>query len=437
MDPLWFFKVSGTKLSAPPPKLVESLKRGGFYKAAAWETTPEGFNLFLLTRVKSQDFKDVRAAFQRKCHSSGPIGKYLPNLNTDNFECKPSDVQSFLFGMGYIHNKIWLREPEMSVASAVALPPAPAPTAQDSQRYLSMLALEPGASVEDIKKQYKLLALQCHPDKVGPEGTAMFVKLRHAFDQLYLGKDISSDPVDAILIPKALTTQSSSLDLRNSEIINLTRHRAQLQSELLKTESRLRELSAWTSQDKKADRRQQAIAFVEQFACSAQCWDKVQLHKWFKSTGSEDLRSGNEDLDPFVQFLSWSPRTDQFGDNIGMMAKTMHVVVARDPQDLPFGIHISLPLIVWWKSQTHREKLNILGFTWKEADYRYVPGDRPPRGNLDLDVRSKISSPWVPSCSSSPSMPLAVSRPQIPGLDFGRTRKRNIDQFLAEHKCDD
>ena len=77
MSTLWFFRVSGKGSPEPPPELVSSLKQGSFYKAAAWEVTPEGFNLFTL-EGKGEDMKDARAKFQKKLYKEGSIGKHFP-----------------------------------------------------------------------------------------------------------------------------------------------------------------------------------------------------------------------------------------------------------------------------------------------------------------------------------------------------------------------
>ena len=90
---LWFFRVSGKGSPEPPPELVSSLKQGSFYKAAAWQATREGFNLFTL-EGKGEDVKDARTKFQKKPYKEGSIGKHFPagTFATKKFEASKEDL---------------------------------------------------------------------------------------------------------------------------------------------------------------------------------------------------------------------------------------------------------------------------------------------------------------------------------------------------------
>ena len=118
---LWFFKVSSSiGPSSPPDGLAASLKQGTFYAAAAWEAAPEGFNLYLLSKAKSQDPKVVRADFQKKCSPQhGALGKRLPHLDSKGFVSRPCDLESFQFMMSGIRNLVWLREVSETLAAPI------------------------------------------------------------------------------------------------------------------------------------------------------------------------------------------------------------------------------------------------------------------------------------------------------------------------------
>ena len=61
------------------------------------------------------------------------------------------------------------------------------------QDYYFILGLKTGASKEEIKKAYRRLAMQCHPDKnPSPDARQKFIRITEAYDGLMAGKRFSS-----------------------------------------------------------------------------------------------------------------------------------------------------------------------------------------------------------------------------------------------------
>lgn len=48
----------------------------------------------------------------------------------------------------------------------------------------SILGLEPDASIDQVKKAYRKLVLECHPDKVGPSGMERFQEIQRVYEIL-------------------------------------------------------------------------------------------------------------------------------------------------------------------------------------------------------------------------------------------------------------
>ncbi len=62
--------------------------------------------------------------------------------------------------------------------------PAGAPRAPAQQTHYAVLGVDETASLVDIRRAYRLLALRFHPDRAGPDGQATFVRIARAYEVL-------------------------------------------------------------------------------------------------------------------------------------------------------------------------------------------------------------------------------------------------------------
>ena len=97
-----------------------------------------------------------------------------------------------------------------------------------------------------------------------------------------------------------------------------------------------------------------------------------------------NLRAGNQDLDPYLQFLSWFPQVGDGGGILGGQYKHVQVKVARNAQDLDHAICLSLPINCL--SKRHLNDLSILGFTIEQADKKYELMERAPSKYISLHL---------------------------------------------------
>lgn len=67
------------------------------------------------------------------------------------------------------------------------------------QDYYSILGLKAGASKDEVKKAYRRLAMQCHPDKnPSPDARLKFIRITEAYDNLMAGRTFSASFRSAI-----------------------------------------------------------------------------------------------------------------------------------------------------------------------------------------------------------------------------------------------
>ena len=155
---------------------------------------------------------------------------------------------------------------------------------------------------------------------------------------------------------------------------------------------------------------------------SARYWEKADLMKWFQPERHNDpdvdshakydrlygphLRSKNEDLDPYMQFLSFSPHyTEEKKKGFEIekklrmgFVKTIQVRVGMDRIDVvDHGHLLSLPLQLLRNYKPYQTRLSMQGFDCMLADdllnlnvfhrlYTWGMLERPKTG-LDLDVK--------------------------------------------------
>ena len=160
---------------------------------------------------------------------------------------------------------------------------------------------------------------------------------------------------------------------------------------------------------RKAGVRESAVAFTQRFKRSAVFWLRSEIeHSWFKRDTKlnilsppelleytrlhgPDLRSGNEDLDPFIIMLGFTIQGPKCNKEIAIR-------VGCDQEDaIQNGIELTLGLVHFWMNASGRDRLSVVGFDMNVADslwrnrawdQLYAAGaiDENPRHGLNLDV---------------------------------------------------
>ena len=157
---------------------------------------------------------------------------------------------------------------------------------------------------------------------------------------------------------------------------------------------------------------------------------KKKSAKWFEQYGPEDLRSGNEDLDPHCKLRAWCPCV---GGN--PMCLGVRIKVGLDCIDaVDWGPELTMEFhrFCGGAAEQHRAELKLLGFDEKIAYEQRTPGwrqhfDVAYTGPADLDLDSAQSSEPKPSGA-------------IESAEFSRKRMRALaaeqedaeDEELAE-----
>ena len=63
-------------------------------------------------------------------------------------------------------------------------PPQRARVSEGVQRAYSVLGLQPGASMAEVKRAYRRVQRETHPDKEGPRGGAAFMAAGEAYERI-------------------------------------------------------------------------------------------------------------------------------------------------------------------------------------------------------------------------------------------------------------
>ena len=183
---------------------------------------------------------------------------------------------------------------------------------------------------------------------------------------------------------------------------------------------------------RRAARRVRAEKFMQQFQCSAEHWDVSELMCWFqpkrgfppncapgdaefitwcvdtRELYGEDLRSGNEDLDPHVKFLAWNSAMRWPCEMV------FNIKVGLDHEDaMTHGIEIQMAhrhLVTLGTSTPCAKTLARLGWVESEAVL-----DKSPRWYNNFSTAG-IRWPLPRSETARPTLP------QQP-----RKRRRDVD----------
>ena len=406
----WVCRVSGSGRSQCPEEVAATFQRGARFKAAAWIQYPgEDFQMaYAVELPENKDAKAVRLEFQKQLNvRSGTVGSKLQGVKLSIEQIDRLDVPITAL-LGHVPGCTIIRNNQDAAAVALLpVPVQPQPAEDELNRCFTVLGLAPDAGEDEIRSHYRKLVLTCHPDKV--EGQKeMFMAVQHAYQQLSvkIGRG-TEDLVDAILTPKfGVLSIASSKDAIASEEAKLRAYKERLTKELSRVNARLRALFDIDGAQTELQRREEAVAFTQQFRMSAALWDPVAIACWFQVdrynvllTGKPGgfakldakygphLRSGNEDLDPYMRYDNWYPKAWTYG-----AAKWFKVRIGLDAADAALSGHaMTLPYValLGGNKGPHRQRLAVLGFNLRAADQLAdgVPGIYP------IDVATALTLP--------------------------------------------
>ena len=363
----------------------------------------------------------ARAAFMKMLVPGGTIGLKFPQkkIVLDRVFEHGDDWVAPIFTPA----EICFDEMGLLRASVVSVVQAPAVDVRDD---FATLGLMPGASREQVRSAWQTAAREHHPDKGGdPE---KFRVAQDAYERLTSATSSGSNVLlHSIVLPPVLGYEESSESLRSQwlaakdkvksledQLVAARRHEAAV----------LKVYGAKRTDVEKAIRRDKAQEFTKQFRCSAKYWKIAELMRWFrpdegfyavrdtpammkkKATrwleqyGQEDLRTGNEDLDPHCKLRAWCPKV---GGN--PMCLGVRIKVGLDCIDaVDWGPELTMEFhrFCGGAAEQHRAELKLLSFDEKIAYEQRTPGwrqhfDVAYTGPADLEMDSAQSSEPKPS----------------------------------------
>ena len=332
-----------------PEAFKTSVNRGNFFQAAAFSFI-QGRGLAEVCVIGEFEvgttLEKASTSFRQSTAQGGTIGsKFAPK--------KPAFESVFLVESGRVFAftpaEILVDKKNLLQPSRLALVPAPGGVEVGSD--YATLGLEPGASREQIRSAYRPLIVQHHPDRGGDP--SKFMAVQSAYEAL-IGTSAPREGT-IVLKPPAALTYEDSVEALHAEEAAAEENVRVLEGQLAIAKKHLAVVSATHGRKdediKTAARREKAKEFTKRFQCSAMYWELGDLECWFRPNCGfvprdpthwpqwvpmisemygEDLREGNEDLDPYCKIVAWHPR---FGDNKTIPTIALHVKVGMDNID--------------------------------------------------------------------------------------------------------
>ena len=363
------FKTPGCNRA--PEAFQAAVKKKGAFKAAAFVAFGDSGEAFVVQEMESTLTDEVaRKRVLKQLVSGGTLGcKFPAKLQLLDFR-RFDPVASPFFKAGEILVGADLLQPPTQLATA---PSAAAVTPDPFQ----VLGVFPGASLEAIRNAWKAARMQHHPDKGGD--ARRFIEAADAYEQLMGAGTVPQET-------RALTYEASPAALleQKREAQNAVQV---LKQQLTAAEKHLATVAGTYHRKAgdvtKASRRAKAQEVVQQFQSSAKFWDVPSLCGWFRpkvgtfpwqgdsthaealewlrkwdAAYGEDLREGNEDLDPYVRFEAWHPMRSAIHGCL------LRVKVGRDPEDAAeFGIPLEMnALNLAPEGSPQWKRLQLMGF---------------------------------------------------------------------------
>ena len=313
-----------------PDAFKASVQRGNNFRAAAFRADRGDGLVFIVRAFKAgTDLKTARDNILKQLTRGGTIGLKFPGADLQFQECRAFDTAPYYTAAEILFDTGLLR-------AQIAVAPAQAAVAEN---HYVVLGLEVGAPWENVKGAFRRKALHLHPDK-GGDGEE-FDRARAAYDALNPANAVRVAPETVI---KALPYEAD-VDAHKGMVLAAVEKVESLREQLNAAEEQLkqvREVALKKCGDvERTARRAKAQRFVLQhFNRSARYWDPAHVMCWFRPQGGfppldvnlsqpsperdqwfaacaaygEELRMGNEDLDPVIKFVSWTSNHRFQGD---------------------------------------------------------------------------------------------------------------------------
>ena len=384
------FKVPG--YTTAPDAFKDSMNRGSFIKATAFVAIHDHGHVYIVQEYASGTTEQAaKDKVLKQLKPYGTFGKFFPEaFNGTGLKSLP--LLKFAHhdkatAPHYTDAEIITNKGAQLQSNAIVANPAP--QVQNLDHHYTTLGLQPGASRAEVDAAWKDAAKRFHPDK---GGTAQQFVAAHDAHQALTGSIVTAVVTETP--PKALTYEASPAALleQRREAFEAVQV---LKEKLKAAEAHLDQVTkTWLSKDgdvRKDTRRAEAQWFVEKnFKRSAAYWDPVELRRWFrvhqgnipncghtdpefqkwagemKELG-DDLRKGNEDLDPVVKFMAWHPGR-WVGDTV------LRLKVGMDLEDaVDNGIQLDMRLHVYCDAHTTPgKKLLAMGFPVDDLAWLYA-----------------------------------------------------------------
>ena len=378
MSSVWWCVASGLGYQDCPGELKKCLQRGSRVKAAAWRrprAQDAEFHVAIVAEIQNCD--GVSAAqtrykidFNTKNGTFGAKLPKCPKLKVLKVFQAETSFRLYFQDFEVIRDDL---APGSSGDDSSALALALPQDGGEPVEHYATLGLEQGASVAEVRARGLSLMKMWHPDKNNGLGdTSRFITIYQAYEALTGRRSAAAENCGVLVCPRQKDVSvSDANETFTREIENLVEYENQLKRELERSRARRKEIcDIWMSKDKNI-KREHAEAFAKRFQKSARYWAPEDLKCWFQpdrghNEGDErygpNLRSGNEDLDPYVRFQKW------YWKGI-VMSKVVQVRLGYDNEDaVDNGVEMTMPLALFWHRASYRKRLEQMGFDPERAD---------------------------------------------------------------------
>ena len=303
-----------------PESFKASVQRGNNFRAAAFREIRGDGQVFIVRAFKAgTELKTARDNILKQLTRGGTIGLKFPGADLQLQECRAFDTAPYYTAAEILFDTGLLQ-------AQIAVVPPRAAIARDE---FATLGLAAGATQDQIKSAFRSAVLEHHPDKGGDAGK--FDDVMKAYESLRGAPE--GVPKSAI---QALPYEAD-VDAHTGMVRAAVDRVAFCEGQLKAAKQQLAQVSTVANKKcgdvERTARRVKAQRFVqEHFNRSAKYWDPVYVMCWFRpkqgfpplgvslsqpgperdqwiaslDAYGENLRMGNEDLDPVIKFVSWT-----------------------------------------------------------------------------------------------------------------------------------